>query len=330
MIVPRLAFVATAALFALARPGRDVPPREVRLVATAPAAQPARMVAVTFDDLPGVSQHGRSVEEHARITDGLLRHIREQRVPAVGFVNEAKLVTDGRVDERRVDLLRRWARAGLELGNHGYAHADLHASSTDAYLTDVARGDSVTRLVLAASGRRPRFFRHPFLHTGRTLEDRRRVEAWLAERGYGVAPVTIDNHDYLFAAAYDRAPADSVRRRVADTYVDYMERMTAYYEQQSVSLLGREIPQVLLLHANHLNADHFGRLARMYARRGYAFVPLERALQDPVYASADTYTGPAGITWIHRWALTAGKRGAAFAGEPEVPSWVQELARGGG
>ncbi|HST57160.1 MAG TPA: polysaccharide deacetylase family protein [Longimicrobium sp.] len=334
MILARTASIATAALLVLARvcgdaPAREAPPAAATRSAAQPqaASQPARMVAVTFDDLPGVSQRGRSVEEHTRITDGLLRQIAEQRVPAIGFVNEEKLLTDGRVDARRVELLRRWARAGLELGNHGYSHIDFHTHPVDAYIADVARGDSVTKLVLAEAGRRPEFFRHPFLHTGLSMEDRRRFEASLAERGYRVAPVTIDNHDYLFAAAYDRAPADSVRRRVADEYVDYMERVTAYYEQQSVSLLGREIPHVLLLHANNLNAEHFGRLARMYARRGYSFVPLERAMRDPAYTSPDTYTGPGGITWIHRWALTAGKRGTAFAGEPEVPQWVQAMAR---
>lgn len=292
------------------------------------AAQTGRTVAITIDDLPATAQGDHSVATHARITEGLLRHLSAHGVPAIGFVNEEKLRTDGRVDPARVDLLRRWVDAGLELGNHGYAHLGFHATPLDAYIADVARGDSVTRLVLADAGRAPRFFRHPFLHTGRTLEDRRRFEAWLAERGYRVAPVSIDNGDYVFAAAYDRAPADSVRRRVADEYVRYMEAVTAYYEQQSHALFGREIAQVLLLHANQLNADHFDRLAEMLARRGYAFVPLEDALRDPAYASEDTYTGPAGITWIHRWALTQGKRGAFFAGEPEVPAWVAELARG--
>jgi peptidoglycan/xylan/chitin deacetylase (PgdA/CDA1 family) len=227
-----------------------------------------------------------------------------------------------------VGLLRRWADAGQELGNHGYSHLDFHSTPVDAYTADVLRGDSVTRRVLAdAGGRPPRYFRHPFLHTGRTLEDRGRFEAALAGRGYRVAPVTIDNGDYLFAAAYDLAPEDAVRTRVADEYVRYMEAVTAYYEQQSTALLGREIPQVLLLHANNLNADHFGRLAEMYARRGYGFVPLERALQDSAYASEDTYTGAAGITWLHRWALTQGKRGDFFAGEPDVPAWITALAR---
>jgi peptidoglycan/xylan/chitin deacetylase (PgdA/CDA1 family) len=333
MIFVRIASAATAAILTLGRVCGGEAEREARPASATPSAarslapEPARMVAVTFDDLPGIAQGDRSLAAHARITEGLLGQIRAHRVPAIGFVNEEKLLTDGRVDDRRVDLLRQWARAGLELGNHGYSHLDLHATPVDAYIADVARGDSVTRTVLAETGARPRWFRHPFLHTGRTLEDRRRVEASLAERGYRVAPVTIDNYDYLFAAAYDRAPADSVRRRVADEYVRYMERVTAYYEQQSTALLGREIPQVLLLHANHLNADHFGRLAEMYARRGYAFVPLEQALRDPAYASEDTYTGPAGITWLHRWALTQGRRGAVFAGEPTVPEWIEILSR---
>ena len=33
------------------------------------------------------------------------------------------------------------------------------------------------------------------------------------------------------------------------------------------------------------------------------------------------------MSWVHRWALTAGQRGRVFAGEPEVPDWVAERAR---
>lgn len=327
----RMASATAVAFVLLSRvpgggPEREVPPAAAPSVAHLSVGEPGRTMAVTFDDLPGVAQGDRSVAAHARITDGLLRHIAEHRVPAIGFVNEDKLVTDGRVDPRRVDLLRRWADAGLELGNHGYAHADFHANPLDAFIADMARGDSVTRLVLADAGRTPRFFRHPYLRTGRSLEDRRRFESALAERGYRVAPVTIGNSDYVFAAAYDLAPADSVRRRVADEYLRHTEAVTAYYEQQSRALFGREIAQVLLLHANHLNADHFGRVAEMLARRGYTFVPLDEALRDPAYASEDTFTGPGGMTWIQRWALTQGRPRSFFDGRPEVPEWVTALS----
>ena len=53
-----------------------------------------------------------------------------------------------------------------------------------------------------------------------------------------------------------------------------------------------------------------------------SFPTLEEALNDSAYRSTDTYVGPAGITWLHRWALTRGMRGAVFAGEPEVPDWI--------
>jgi hypothetical protein len=85
---------------------------------------------------------------------------------------------------------------------------------------------------------------------------------------------------------------------------------------------------VLLLHASRLNADAFDGLAGMLERRGYRFVPIEEALSDPAYDSRDTYAGPAGITWLHRWAITAGVSPKVFSGEPEVPGWVAEAARG--
>jgi hypothetical protein len=41
---------------------------------------------------------------------------------------------------------------------------------------------------------------------------------------------------------------------------------------------------------------------------------------------AVTFVGPGGITWLHRWALTQGKRGGFFAGEPTVPEWIEHAA----
>lgn len=87
---------------------------------------------------------------------------------------------------------------------------------------------------------------------------------------------------------------------------------------------------MLLLHVSALNAHAMPTLLVMLERRGYAVVPLEAAMRDPIYLSEDGYTGPAGMTWLHPLAITAGARGAAFAGEPAVPAWVEEAARPGG
>ena len=293
------------------------------------AGQRRREVAVTFDDLPVVAYVVRTDDARERITDALLSAVRRHGVPAIGFVNEGALVSNGSINGRRVALLRRWIDAGLELGNHTYSHRGLHRSSLEAYLEDITRGDSVTTVLLRSVGRRPRYFRHPFLHSGRDLETRQTVERFLVDRGYPIAPVTIDNSDYIFASAYEHAVAhaDTIGQlRTATAYVSYMEAVFAYYEQQSVALLGRELPQILLLHANLLNADHFDALAGMMARRGYTFVSLDSALADPAYRLNDSYTGPSGISWLHRWALTQGKRGSFFAGEPTVPDDIVKAA----
>ena len=294
---------------------------------------PPRRMAVTFDDLPVVSRSFVSPADHARITGSILAAIRAHHIPAVGFVNEGKMYRDGVPKRAEVDLLRQWTRAGLELGNHTYSHLDLHTASVTAYLADIVRGDTLTRLVMAEAGRTPRYFRHPFLHTGRSLEIRAQVDSLLTARGYRVAPVTVDNSDYVFAAAYDAALGrrDSAEaRRIGTAYVDYMERVFAFYEGQSTAIVGREIPQVLLVHASVLNADYFGALATRLERRGYAFATLDEALADSAYRSADTYTGPAGITWLHRWGLTRGVPKGTFAGEPEVPADIAAAAERAG
>jgi len=112
-------------------------------------------------------------------------------------------------------------------------------------------------------------------------------------------------------------------KRIASAYLPYMEEKFAYYERQSTDLLGYEMKQVLLLHANALNADWFGELAKMIKRRGYGF---KQALEDKAYTLPDTYTGAGGISWLHRWALTQGKKSEFFRGEPATPAFVMKQA----
>ena len=290
-------------------------------------AQPqSRAVAVTIDDLPTVSAVRRDLAEAERITTELTAALKRNSVPAIGFVNEGKLRTNGEVDPSRVALLQTWLNAGLDLGNHTFSHIDLHGSKVGDFEREILEGERVTRALLHKAGTVPRYFRHPYLHTGRDQATRARVERFLGEHGYRVAPVTIDNYDYLFAAAYDRAIArndSALTARLVTEYLDYMERIVAYYEQQSVAIVGREIPQSLLLHANALNAATFDRLAAMFRSRGYRFISLAEALKDPAYGSRDTYYGSAGMTWLHRWALTQGVKASVFAGEPVVSAWVE-------
>jgi peptidoglycan/xylan/chitin deacetylase (PgdA/CDA1 family) len=297
----------------------------VMIAAHQPA--PQRQVAITFDDLPGASAGRTDVEYFHDFTAELVAALARHQVPATGFVNESKLEAGGVLDAARVAVLKQWADAGLELGNHTYSHRDLHTTPLDEFKQDVVRGETTINRLMADAGKRVRFFRHPFLHTGRDAATRHDLEAFLAERGYRVAPVTIDNYDYTFARAYDRVSHGAERQRIVDAYLAYMTSVVEYYEAQSRLLLGRELPQVLLLHANALNGRSFDALAKMMRDRGYRFVSLETAIEDAAYRSRDEFYGPGGITWLHRWALTEGRRGGFFSGEPVVPVWIQQAGK---
>jgi peptidoglycan-N-acetylglucosamine deacetylase len=297
------------------------------LAAESPAV--SRAVAVTIDDLPAPPRGVVSNEPAAlaTMTAKLLAALGARGVPAVGFVNEGKLDVTGE-DEAgraaRIGVLAQWTAAGLELGNHTYSHESLNRLPLAAFEADVVRGEPVTRRLLAERGQRLRWFRHPFLQVGLELDKRRAFEAWLGERGYRVAPVTVDNDEWIFAFLY----ADALRRgdgalaeRIAADYLETMERVFAFIEATSHALLGREPAQVLLLHANQLNADHLGELLDAVARRGYRFVTLDQALDDPAYARPDDYVGAWGISWLHHWEITEGRKRSP---SPDPPAWILE------
>lgn len=297
------------------------------------AGSEQRSVAVTFDDLPLVSVTPLDAAGRREAMKRLLGSLGRQGVPAVGFVNEYALHGFAREpgpapDPKSVALLELWLDAGHELGNHGFAHASLHAGTVEAFTRDVARGEAVTARLVQARGGRLRFFRHPYLHTGRDPATREQVARFLEARGYRVAPVTVQNKDWLFAEAYSRATArgdEALVRRIVGEYLDFTGRALERGRRLSARLFGREIPQVLLLHANALNAAHFDDLARLVRARGYRFVTLDQALRDPAYRSPDRYFGPESIDWLGRWAITRGLSTEAevLADFPEVPAFVR-------
>jgi peptidoglycan-N-acetylglucosamine deacetylase len=275
-----------------------------------------RRVAITIDDLPRGGDRGPTDLASIRaMTEQLLRPFREQKIPVIGFVNEGRGGLSAKDLRQILDL---WLDAGADLGNHSYSHLNLNDISLEQYTTDILKGEPILRAALAQRGRKIEFYRHPFLHTGPTPEVKRGLEQFLDRHGYRVAPVTIDTADYLFAAQYT---SPGYKDRVRREYIPYMESVVAFFERRSVEVLGREISQILLIHASQMNADMMPELLAMFRRRGYTFVSLDQALRDPAYRLPDRFAGENGISWIHRWGQT---KGIPIQYEPDPPKWVEE------
>src|SRR6266481_1661659 len=287
---------------------------------------PDRQVAITIDDLPAGSANSMDAATITEMTTKLLTTLRDQKVPAVGFVNEKKLYKPGEVDER-IKALRMWLDYGFELGNHTFSHLSLNQAGLKAWEDDVVQGENVTRLLLADRNMKLRYFRHPYLHTGRDLQTRHEAEAFLVARGYRIAPVTLDAWDWAYAAVYEDAKRRgdvAAQDELAKSYLAYSDAVFAYSEQLSKQIVGYEPKQILLLHGNQLEADHIGELLDLFRKRGYRFITLEDALSDSAYSLPDTYVGEEGTGWLEHWAITMGK---PPQGAPEFPKWVIDRAQ---
>jgi peptidoglycan-N-acetylglucosamine deacetylase len=275
-----------------------------------------RQVAITIDDLPRGGDGGPYDPATLQsMTRKLLAPFREQKIPVIGFVNAGRNSDDPGSLRALLDL---WLDAGADLGNHSATHPDINNVSLEQYTADVIQGEPPLRAALEPRGKKLQFYRHPYLHLGATAENKQGLQDFLAARGYRVAPVTLDNADYLYAALYQRPQH---RERVRSEYLAYMESVVAFFEQRSKEVLGHEIAQTLLIHANQLNADLMPQLLAMFKRRGYRFVTLGEALRDPAYQSKEQYVGRGGFSWIHRWSMA---KGMPAKGEPEPAEWAQQ------
>jgi peptidoglycan-N-acetylglucosamine deacetylase len=287
---------------------------------------PQRSIVITIDDLPAANARAMTGTEIVEMTAKLLGTLRDQKIPAVGFVNEKQLYKFGEVDDR-IKALSLWLDAGLELGNHTFSHASLNRVALKDWEEEVVRGETVTRMLLAQHNMKLRYFRHPYLDVGRDLETRRQAEAFLADRGYRIAPITMDAWDWMYAGVYQdaRKRGDSaLEQQLVSSYLSYTGQVFDYYEKFSRDLLGYEPPQIILLHGNWLEADHIAELLELLRKRGYRFITLQDALSDAAYSMPDEFVAEEGTNWLDHWAIT---KGQPPRNTPVFPQWVMDRSK---
>jgi cellulose synthase/poly-beta-1,6-N-acetylglucosamine synthase-like glycosyltransferase/peptidoglycan/xylan/chitin deacetylase (PgdA/CDA1 family) len=138
--------------------------------------EPGRRIALTFDDGPD-----------PRWTPRIATELRRLHVPATFFVVGSEVV-------RHPGLVRSLHRAGFELGNHTFTHADVSTlpgweQRLQTGLTDNALAGTV--------GIRPRLFRPPYSSVPAGVSSRQaRAYGRLARAGYDVVLTDFDGEDW--------------------------------------------------------------------------------------------------------------------------------------
>jgi peptidoglycan/xylan/chitin deacetylase (PgdA/CDA1 family) len=284
-----------------------------------------RSVALTFDDLPVA---GTADPTEARfINISILNSLDRHHAPAIGFVIERGVQEVGR--SQGEELLNQWVRRGHELGNHTLSHVDMNDLTVEQIEQEIVAGEASFAVALAKVGKTPHYFRFPQNHTGNTKDKHDAVAAFLAQRGYRVAACTIDNEDYVFNAAYlamlSRKDEVSAAKLRSD-YLAYTSTEIDYYTGLHKQIFGREIPHVMVLHVNRLNADLIDKMLELFEQKQYRFVTLNVAMSDCAFDTPDTFVTKYGWMWAYRWAKDLGVRVNGSL-ESEPPAWVLQYAK---
>jgi peptidoglycan/xylan/chitin deacetylase (PgdA/CDA1 family) len=270
-------------------------------------------LAVTVDDLPA---HGplppgtTRLAVATRLIDALASH----RAPGVyGFVNGAPL----RANPELGEVLRAWLGAGLPLANHTFSHPDLARVGADEYVADIEENERF--LPALASGSRARYFRYTYLSEGNTTAKRASVRAWLAERGYTIAQVTIDPEDWAWNDAYGAcasAEGGPAVDRLKAAFLEAARAHLAWSVELSERLFGRQIKHVLLLHMGAFTALVLDELLRSYRAAGVRLIGLDAAVQDPAYRIDPNLVTGRGYTFLSQLSRV---RRVGFPAPPSRP-----------
>ncbi len=307
LVSARLTVVALLLAFG----GCRTPEVDDRAEAARSVEEPAPVqaaIAITIDDLPWIGPVHPG-ETPVDATERLLTALRRHDAHAVGFVNCDRT-------NPRDPILQRWLEAGMRLGNHTAGHLDLNSADLRQWLDGARRCDTFLREL---TGDSTILFRYPFLHQGPTPERREAARELLDELGSVNAHVTVDNSDWILAAAYGeaiRAGNQALQQEIGAAFLEHIMEAVRHYQEVAQRKVGRDVPHILLLHANPLVADHLDALLERLQEEGFRFVSTTEALRDPVYRETDDYVGPGGLSWLYR----------IEPATPEYAAWDDEQA----
>lgn len=243
----------------------------------------AQQIAFTWDDLPAHSALPAG-ETRVEIGRKIIRAMKDAHLPPVyGFVNGVALERE----PASAPMLKEWRDAGFQLGNHTWSHMNLNTNTAAAWEEDLLKDEPVLREYAGAGDWH--WLRYPFLAEGDTPEKRAQARKFLADHGYRIAAVTMSFGDYMWNEPYARCVAKNDTEEIAQLESSYLEAAATdadFRRAMAKSLYGHDIPYVLLMHVGAFDARMLPRLLKLYREKGFSFITLEQAEEDPFYRSS--------------------------------------------
>ncbi|HEX7480566.1 MAG TPA: polysaccharide deacetylase family protein [Polyangiales bacterium] len=246
--------------------------------------RPGIRVAITVDDLPGGGPEVAGYT-HVRIVREIIATLQAHHVQhVVGFVVGS--MVEGSPERR--DAMNAWVQAGFEVGNHTYSHKKLDELGLDGYMQDILANRPIVDALQKQAGQAHAYFRFPYLEEGRNEQERNALRRFLTAQHYTLARVSLGFDDTDWADPYLRCLQTGDTAALETLRQTYLDNALAYLKWSRVAareVFRRQIPQVLLLHANVPGAKNLDALLTAYEQAGVRFISLEEALAEPAYTA---------------------------------------------
>ncbi len=252
-------------------------------IAALTLSAPAQQIAFTWDDLPAHSALPKG-ETRVEIGHKLIAAMKSVHMPPVyGFVNGVAIERE----PASAPMLKDWRHAGFFLGNHTWSHMNLNTSSLTDWESDLLKNEPPLEQYAGTTDWH--WLRYPFLAEGDTQEKRADTRKFLAVHGYRIAAVTMSFGDYMWNEPYARCVAKNDTASISQlesSYLDAASNEADFRRAMAKALYNHDIPYVLLMHVGAFDARMLPRLLGLYRSKGFTFITLKEAENDPFYASS--------------------------------------------
>ncbi len=282
------------------------------MLMTTPFVFAQRQIALSIDDVPGVN-----VQSSDGSASRLLLRLDSLHIPVCIFINEKNEESINAATGH--SALEQWiARDYMTIGNHSYSHPDLSKVGTKAFLDNVDRGAVLCTNLAKKYHKDFHYFRFPYNDCGVDSLQQDTMRRALQERGYSIAPFSLESADYAYNDVYVHRwqLGDSVgARAVAQSYLHYTVAILLFIDSVATANGSSNLRHIYLCHDNALNRDYLPELVRHIQDLGFRFVSFDSAVQDPGYHRPLAYHGRGGMSWIYRW-MHSPQRRLAMIAEP--------------
>lgn len=238
----------------------------------------AQTVAITIDDGPNLEQTPRLSPEQRNQT--MLNALAKHGVSAALFVTADYAAKQ----PAGYALAKAWGDAGHAVGNHTMSHPNLHSDkvSMTQYQQEILDCDQIISTLPGYQ----KWYRYTYLREGNTPEKRDGMRDFLKQQNYRNAYVSLDTSDWrlnekLIEVLKKNPQADVTAIKLA--YLAHVRQRAEAYRALSWQLQGRDIPQVLLMHHNLINALWLDDVLAQFKDMGWKFTTPAAAFSDPVY-----------------------------------------------